>query len=77
MATDRPRYTVSVDNELFQQIEDFRFEHRFQTRSEATVELIRLGLEALKKEQAAQKQEEALRRDPPAGGPVSDDSSAG
>ena len=77
MATDRPRYTVSVDNELFQQIEDFRFEHRFQTRSEATVELIRLGLEALKKEQAAQKQEEALRRDPTAGGPGSDDSSAG
>ena len=65
MATDRPRYTVSVDNELFQQIEDYRFEHRFQTRSEATVELIRLGLE------------EALRRDPPAGGPGSDDSSAG
>lgn len=51
MATDRPRYTVSVDNELFQQIEDFRFEHRFQTRSEATVELIRLGLASLKKEQ--------------------------
>ena len=47
MATDRPRYTVSVDNELFQQIEDFRFERRFQTRSEATVELIRLGLESL------------------------------
>ena len=47
MATDRPRYTVSVDPELFQRIEDFRFEHRYQTRSEATVELIRLGLEAL------------------------------
>lgn len=55
MATDKPRYTVSVDNELFQQIEDFRFEHRFQTRSEATVELIRLGLEALMKEQAEAK----------------------
>ena len=52
MATDKPRYTVSVDNELFQQIEDFRFEHRFQT---ATVELIRLGLEQLKKEREAQK----------------------
>ena len=50
MATDKPHYTVSVDNELFQQIEDFRFEHRFQTRSEATVELIRLGLEHLKQE---------------------------
>ena len=47
MATDEPRYTVSVDKELFQQIEDFRFEHRFQTRSEATVELIRLGLQKI------------------------------
>ena len=50
MATDRPRYTVSVDPELFQQIEDYRFSHRFQTRSEATVELIRLGLSVLEKE---------------------------
>ncbi len=50
MATDRPRYTVSVDHELFQQIEDFRFSRRFQTRSEATVELIRLGLAALERE---------------------------
>ena len=50
MATDKPRYTVSVDKELFQQIEDFRFEHRYQTRSEATVELIRLGLQALEQE---------------------------
>lgn len=49
MATNRPRYTVSVDDELFQRIEDFRYEHRYQTRSQATVELIRLGLEALKK----------------------------
>ena len=47
MATNKPRYTVSVDDELFQRIEDFRFEHRFQTRSEATVELIRMGLDAL------------------------------
>ena len=50
MATSRPRYTVSVDEDLFRKIEDFRFEKRFQTRSEATVELIRLGLEALKRE---------------------------
>ncbi len=50
MATSKPRYTVSVDNELFQRIENFRFEHRFQTRSEATVELIRLGLDSLEKD---------------------------
>ncbi len=51
MATDRPRYTVSVDDEMFKAIEDFRFEKRFNSRSEATVELIRLGLEALKKQE--------------------------
>lgn len=50
MATDRPRYTVSVDNEMFQEIENFRFEKRFSTRSEATAALIRLGLDAIKKE---------------------------
>ncbi|MCI9273852.1 MAG: hypothetical protein HFE39_07845 [Clostridiales bacterium] len=53
MATNRQRYTVSVDNEMFQEIENFRFERRFQTRSQATVELIRLGLNALKKERNA------------------------
>lgn len=58
MATEKPRYTVSVDKEMFQQIEDFRFEHRYQTRSEATVELIRLGLEALQKEIAVQEKEQ-------------------
>ena len=55
MATDKPRYTVSVDDALFQKIEDFRFANRFQTRSEATVELIRLGLEALEKETKTEK----------------------
>lgn len=54
MATNRARYTVSVDDKMFQQIEDFRFERRFQTRSEATVELIRLGLAAL---EAAQREQ--------------------
>lgn len=51
MATDKPRYTVSVTNEMFEAIEDFRFKNRYQTRSEATAELIRLGLEQLKKEE--------------------------
>ena len=54
MATDRPRYTVSVDDEMFRKIEDFRYKNRFPTRSEATVELIRLGLEALRKQEEQQ-----------------------
>lgn len=63
MATNRPRYTVSVDNELFQKIEDFRYERRYQTRSEATVELIRLGLESLEKERSAEKQSQHVNSD--------------
>lgn len=47
MGTNKARYTVSVDQDMFAKIEDFRFENRYQTRAEATVELIRLGLEVL------------------------------
>ena len=49
MATKRQRYMISVDDEMFEAIEDFRFQNRYQTRSEATAELIRLGLEELKR----------------------------
>lgn len=50
MATKRPRYMISVDEEMFKEIEDFRFKNRYDTRSKATAELIRLGLEQLKSE---------------------------
>ena len=33
MSTNRPRYTVSVDNELLQVIEDFQFANRYKTRT--------------------------------------------
>lgn len=51
MPTQKPRYTVIVDEELLKEIDDFRFENRFPSRSAATLELIRLGMDALKKEQ--------------------------
>ncbi len=49
MPTEKPRYTVIVDEELLRQIDDFRFENRYPSRSAATLDLIRLGLEALEK----------------------------
>ena len=51
MATDTPRYSITLDEELFKEVEDFRFERRYQTRNQATVELIRLGLAEIKKQQ--------------------------
>ena len=47
MATKRQRYMISVDDDMFNAIEDFRFKRRYQTRSEATSELIRRGLQAV------------------------------
>ena len=52
MPTEKPRYTVIVDEDLLRQIDDFRFENRYASRSAATIELIRMGIEQLKKEQA-------------------------
>ncbi len=56
MPTDKPRYTVIVDAELLKEIDDFRFENRYPSRSAATLELIRRGIEQLKKEQEETKQ---------------------
>lgn len=56
MGTNKKRYTVSVDEKLFKKIEDFKFENRFQTRSEATVKLIEIAFETLKKEQKIKEQ---------------------
>ncbi|MCI5754263.1 MAG: ribbon-helix-helix domain-containing protein [Clostridiales bacterium] len=51
MPTKKPRYTVIVDEELLKEIDDFRFENRYPSRSAATLALIRLGMKALKIEQ--------------------------
>lgn len=61
MATEKPRYSITLDVDMFKEVEDFRFEHRYQTRNQATIELIRLGLETLKREQqeAEAKKEES------------------
>ena len=50
MPTKKNRYTITVSDELFQAIEDFRFENRFNTKSDATSALLEIGLkEVLKK----------------------------
>ena len=53
MPTSKPRYTIIVDEEMLKQIDDFRFENRYPSRS--TLELIRLGMKQLQKEHQPQK----------------------
>lgn len=45
MTTDKPRFTITVDDELFKRLEDYRFENRCPNRSQAVVELIRQSLD--------------------------------
>ena len=48
MPTEKPRYCITVDDETLKEIDDFRFENRYNSRSKATLELIRMGFESLK-----------------------------
>ncbi len=51
MPTKKPRYSITLDDDLFDRVENFRFDKRYPTRNQATVELIRLGLEAVEKQE--------------------------
>lgn len=45
---DKRRYSITLEEELFNELEDFRYENRYPNRNSATLELIRAGLEAIK-----------------------------
>lgn len=53
MATDKPRFTISIDYDIAEALDDYRFGHRINTKSEAIVELIRIGLETVREREAA------------------------
>ncbi|MDL2236325.1 hypothetical protein LJC56_00610 [Christensenellaceae bacterium OttesenSCG-928-K19] len=50
MPTEKPRYTITLDEEMLKKIDDFRFENRFANRTKATLELIRIGLDTIEKQ---------------------------
>ena len=58
MPTEKPRYTIIVDEELLKRIDDFQFQNRYRSRSAATLELIRLGLDQLEKNQAKEREQQ-------------------
>lgn len=45
MPTDKPRFTITVDDELFKRLEDYRFENRCSNRTKTVIELIRQSLD--------------------------------
>lgn len=55
MPTEKPRYCITVDDEMLKEIDDFRFGNRYNSRSQATLELIRLGLQVIREREEAKK----------------------
>ena len=51
MPTEKPRFTITLDEAMLQKIDDFRFENRFPNRTQATLELIRIGIETIEARQ--------------------------
>lgn len=50
MPTDKPRFSLTVDAETLELIDNFRYENRYPTRSEAVIALVKMGLEKVANE---------------------------
>lgn len=51
MPTKKPIISVVLDEETLKKVDDFQFGNRIQSRSKALNEIIRLGIEQLKKDE--------------------------
>jgi len=54
MPTDKPRSTITFDEELFERLENYRFENRCPNRTKAVLELLRKALDEYDKEKKLQ-----------------------
>lgn len=48
MATDKPRFSISVDDEMRDFILDYQHRHKLSTQTKAVIALIEKGIEVLK-----------------------------
>lgn len=51
MATEKPRFTITLDDELLELVEDFRYKNRYPNRTMAINALLEAGIEALKEQE--------------------------
>jgi metal-responsive CopG/Arc/MetJ family transcriptional regulator len=50
LPTEKPRYTITLEQEMLDKIDDFRFENRYPNRTQATLALIQIGMDTIEKE---------------------------
>lgn len=51
MATTKPRFSITLEEETMDAVEFYRYKNRIVTRSEAAVRLIEIALDRLMKEE--------------------------
>ena len=51
MATEKPRFSITLDDELLEMVETYQRGNKIATRSRAAVELVRRGIEELSKKE--------------------------
>lgn len=57
MPTDKPRITITLTEELLQEVENYRFSHHIKTQSKALNQLIDRGISVLMADIEAKKEE--------------------
>ncbi len=64
MSTDKPRFTITVDPDLMQEIEDYRYNHRIKNQTQAVVSLMQRGLQEIIEKEFRQKPQEVEEYSP-------------
>lgn len=50
MPTKNPRFTITLSNDLYDKMEDYRFTHRLKSQNQAVLELLEKGIKTMEKE---------------------------
>ncbi len=53
MPTEHPRFSITVSEKMYDQINRFQHENRFKTQTKAIAEILRIGLKSLEEEHNA------------------------
>ena len=51
MATDKPRFTITLPDEVYEEVSEYKEENGYKTQSKAIQQLIKLGLQDVGEEQ--------------------------
>ena len=57
MPTEKPRFTITVDPALMQEIEDYRYNHRIKNQTQAVISLMQRGLQEIMETEFSQPQQ--------------------